>query len=141
MESTIDVDVVQVMPPQELNITKVDGYYKAYSDPIKVDDYLGVELLVNYGAVSTSGAVEFVVQASRSEADGFTSMADHHLLGTEAVVGIPAGAARASGVDQCITRRIGYRGSWPWVRVGLKAKAPATLFVGVDAVLLKVNRG
>ncbi len=136
-----DVDVAQVMPPQQLSITKVDGYYRAYSEAIKVDDYLGVELVVGYGAVSTSGAVELAVQYSDEQAGGFASVANQELLGSESLVGIPAAATRTDGEDQNITRRIGYRGNLPWVRVAFKARAPATFMVGVDALLLRVPRG
>lgn len=142
MENTFDVDIVQVLPVQQVSLTKDNVvYYEKFTDGVRVDNHLGVEFIVSYGNVSTSGAIEFLVQNSDSETVGFTSAAPDDLLGTEEVLNIPAAGSRTSGVDQNITRRIGYRGNRSFIRAGFKSRNPATLTLAVHAVLLKVNRG
>lgn len=141
MENTIDVDVVQVLPPQQVSLTKGAIYYQIFTPSVCVENHLGVEFIVSYGNVSTSGAIEFLVQHSDLESVDFTSAAHDDLLGTEDLLNIPAAGSRTSGVDQNIARRIGYRGNRPYIRAGFKSRNPATLTLAVDAVLLKVNRG
>lgn len=142
MENTIDVDVVQVLPVQQASLTERNyPYYVLYTPGIQVDNHLGAEFIVSYGNVSTSGAIEFLVQESDSAAVDFTSAWHGNLLGTEDLLNIPAAASRTSGVDQNIARRIGYRGTRPYVRCGFKSRNPATLTLHVAALLLKVNRG
>lgn len=145
MNSTqLDIDVVQVMAPQMLTLPPMDEFGRSFSEAIRVDDHLGVELLVSYGAVSTTGATEFFVQHSSSSSADFASVADSDLLGTEALLSIPAATSRTSGVDQNIARRIGYRGNYPWLRVGFKNKQrgqQTSFVVSIDALLLRVNRG
>ncbi len=78
--------------------------------------YGGVEFIVGYGAVTTTGSVVTVLVKEGDATGTLTSVADADLLGTEALAGLAAGA-RTSGTGQNVTKRVGYKGSKRYVSV------------------------
>lgn len=138
--SALNVDVVQVAAPQVIAIPPCDEFGRVFFKPLRVEGHLGVEIIVAYGSVTTTGAVEFIVQDGSASDGAFTSVANMDLAGTEDMVSIPAASVRTSGVDQNCARRIGYRGAKPWVRVGFKSRfrANAQFVVVIDAILVNV---
>lgn len=82
--------------------------------------YGGVEFLVAFGAVTTTGSVVTMVVKDGDVTGTMVSVADAYLLGTELLAGLPAAAARTAGTTKEVTKRIGY--------VGVKR------YVSIDAV-------
>lgn len=80
--------------------------------------YGGVEFYVTYGAISTTGSVVTALVQEGDVTGSLTSVADLDLNGTEALVGLAAGA-RVSGTGQQVVKRIGYIGSKRYVRLSL----------------------
>ena len=78
--------------------------------------YEGVELVVSYGAVTTTGTIVTLIVKEGDVTGTMTSVADADLLGTEALASLLAGA-RASGTGQNVTKRIGYKGNKRYVNV------------------------
>lgn len=96
--------------------------------------YGGVEFIINYGAITATGAV-YTVTVKEGDATGsMTSVADADLLGTESDAGIPA-AARVDGSTENVTKRIGYRGGKRYVQCGVKSTATAGTLVAISAVM------
>lgn len=97
--------------------------------------YGGVEFLVSYGEVTTTGTAVAVVVKEGDATGALASVADADLLGTEALAGLAAGA-RASGVGKNVTKRVGYKGSCKYVSVDtISTGATSTGCIGVDALL------
>src|SRR4051794_40834411 len=72
--------------------------------------YDSVTLEFSYGTITATNAV-FTATVLEGDATGaMTSVADADLIGTEALAGVAATTARASGVTKNVTKRIGYRG-------------------------------
>jgi hypothetical protein len=80
--------------------------------------YGGVEFIVGYGAVTTTGSVVTAVLKEGDVTGTLTSVADADMLGTEALVGLAAGA-RTSGTGQQVTKRLGYKGTKRYVQLSL----------------------
>ena len=78
--------------------------------------YGGVELVMGYGAVTTTGTIVTLVVKEGDATGSMTSVADADLIGTEALASLLAGA-RVSGTGQNVTKRIGYKGSKRYVQV------------------------
>lgn len=72
--------------------------------------YGGVEFVVMYGAVTTTGTVVTAVMKEGDATGSLTSVADGDMLGTEALVSLLAGA-RVAGAGKEVTKRIGYVGT------------------------------
>lgn len=98
-------------------------------------DYGGVEFLIGYGAVTTTGSVVTPIVKEGDATGALTSVADSDLIGTEALAGLAAGA-RVSGVGQQVVKRLGYKGSKKYVQLSLvnSGTTSAGLF-WADAVL------
>lgn len=96
--------------------------------------YHGVEIILNYGTI-TSTAATFTVRVKEGDATGsMTSVADADLLGTEALAGIAA-AARTSGSTKNVTKRIGYIGNKRYVQCSIVNTATAATPVSATFVL------
>lgn len=98
--------------------------------------YGGVEFLVGYGAISTTGSSVSVVVKEGDVTGTLTSVADADLLGTEALAGVAAGTPKTSGVSQNVVKRIGYKGIKRYVQVSLtNAGTTSAGLIWADAVL------
>lgn len=98
--------------------------------------YVGVEFIVEYGAVTTTGTV---VTATLFEGDvtgSMTSVADADMLGTEALVGLAAATPRASGTTKLVSKRLGYKGSKRYVRLDLNGTGTTSVGVVAASALL-----
>ena len=101
----------------------------------------GVEFLVSYGAVTTTGSVVAIVVKEGSVTGTMTSVADADLRGTEALAGLAAGA-RTSGVGKNISKSIGYKGSKRYVSVdSISTGTTSVGCIGIDALLHSPNVG
>lgn len=79
--------------------------------------YGGVEFLIGYGAISTTGSAVAVVVKEGDVTGTLTSVADVDLVGTEALAGVAAGTPKTSGVSQNVVKRIGYKGVKRYVQL------------------------
>lgn len=89
--------------------------------------YGGVEFLVSYGSVTTTGSIVTLVAKEGDVTGTLTSVADADLLGTEALASLLAGA-RAAGTGKEVSKRIGYKGNKRYVQ--LNAVQTGTTSVG-----------
>lgn len=80
--------------------------------------YGGVEILIGYGAITTTGTSVTVLVKEGDVTGTLTSVADADLIGTEALAGLAAGA-RTSGTGQQVVKRVGYKGTKRYVQVSL----------------------
>lgn len=99
--------------------------------------YNGVEFLINYGLTASVNDT-FTVTILESDAtatNGFTSVADTYLAGTEALASRLAVTGHTSGTSINVGKRIGYKGLKRYVRGYLTAAGSATM-IGSMGVLL-----
>lgn len=99
--------------------------------------YGGVELLVNYGAVTATNATVTITVLEGDVTGTMTSVADGDLISTEVLAGLAAAATRTSGVSKNVTKRIGYKGIKRYVTVKEVPTVTAAMLLGVDAILFK----
>lgn len=92
--------------------------------------YGGVEFLIEYGSITTTGTDVALVVKEGDVTGTLTSVADADLLGTEALAALAAGA-RVAGTGKEVTKRIGYKGSKRYVQLTLTHSG--TTSVGVVA--------
>lgn len=78
--------------------------------------YGGVEFLVSYGSVTTTGSIVTLVMKEGDVTGTLTSVADDDLLGTEALASLLAGA-RAAGTGKEVSKRVGYKGTKRYVQL------------------------
>lgn len=98
--------------------------------------YGGVEFLVGYGAISTTGSAVAVVVKEGDVTGTLTSVADADLIGTEVLAGVAAGTPKTSGVSQNVVKRIGYKGIKRYVQVSLTNSGTTSAgLIWADAVL------
>jgi hypothetical protein len=97
--------------------------------------YGGVEFIIGYGAVTTTGSSVTALVKEGDATGSLASVADGDLIGTEALAGLAAGA-RTSGVSQQVTKRIGYKGTKRYVQLSLtNAGTTSAGIMWADAVL------
>jgi hypothetical protein len=94
--------------------------------------YGGVEFVMTYGAVTTTGTIVTIVAKEGDATGSMTSIADTSLLGTEALASLLAGA-RVAGTGKEVTKRLGYTGNKRYVSVD--AVQTGTTSVGVVGVV------
>ena len=94
--------------------------------------YSGVEFVLGYGAVTTTGTIATVVVKEGDATGSMTSVADSNLLGTEALASLLATTPRTSGVAQNVSKRLGYIGNKRYVQVNVVKTG--TTSVGVCSV-------
>jgi len=98
--------------------------------------YGGVEFLIGYGAVTTTGSVVTALLKEGDVTGTLTSVADSDLIGTEALAGLPATTPRTSGVSQQVVKRIGYKGMKRYVQLTLtNSGVTSTGLFWADALL------
>lgn len=78
--------------------------------------YGGVEFLVSYGSVTTTGSIVTLVVKEGDVTGTLTSVADADLLGTETLASLAAGA-RVAGTGKEVTKRLGYKGTKRYVQL------------------------
>lgn len=89
--------------------------------------YGGVEFVMNYGSVTTTGTIVTLVCKEGDVTGTLTSVADTDLLGTEALASLLAGA-RVAGTGKEVSKRLGYKGIKRYVQ--LSAVQTGTTSVG-----------
>ena len=98
--------------------------------------YGGVEFVVSYGAVTTTGTVVTMVAFEGDVTGTLTSVADTNLLGTEALASLPAATPRTSGTTKEVVKRLGYVGNKRYVRLNaVQTGVTSAGVVGAAAVL------
>lgn len=98
--------------------------------------YGGVEFIVGYGAVTTTGSVVTLVVKDGDATGSLASVADDYLLGTEALASLPAATPRAAGTTKEVTKRIGYVGNKRYVTVdAVQSGTTSVGAIGVTALL------
>lgn len=101
--------------------------------------YGGVEFIVAYGSVTTTGTAVAVVVKEGDVTGTLTSVADADLLGTETLAGLAAGA-RVAGTGKEVTKRVGYKGNKRYVAVDLVGSGTTSVgIVQVSALLHSPN--
>lgn len=94
--------------------------------------YAGVEYLIVYGAITTTGTVVTAVMKEGDATGSMTSVADADMIGTEALAGLAASTDRTSGSGKLVVKRVGYKGNKRYVSLDLNGTG--TTSVGVVAV-------
>ena len=89
--------------------------------------YGGVEFVVDYGSVTTTGSIVTLVMKEGDVTGTLTSVADADMLGTEALASLAAGA-RVAGTGKEVSKRVGYKGDKRYVQ--LSAVQTGTTSVG-----------
>lgn len=98
--------------------------------------YGGVEFLVGYGAIPTTGSSVAVIIKEGDVTDTLASVADTDLIGTEALAAVAAGTPKSSGVSQNVVKRVGYKGNKRYVQLSvLNAGTTSAGLIWADAVL------
>lgn len=99
--------------------------------------YGGVEFVVDYGSVTTTGSIVTLVLKEGDVTGTLTSVADVDMLGTEALASMLAGA-RVAGTGKEVSKRLGYKGTKRYVQ--LSAVQTGTTSVGaISATALLFN--
>ena len=97
--------------------------------------YGGVDWVISYGSVTTTGSVVTVVAFEGDVTGTLTSIADTALLGTEALASLAAGA-RVAGTGKEVVKRLGYVGNKRYVRLNVVQTGVTSVgVVGAAAVL------
>lgn len=100
-------------------------------------NYGGVEFVIDYGSVTTTGSVVTIVCKEGDVTGTLTSVADTDLLGTETLASLLAGA-RVAGTGKEVSKRLGYKGIKRYVQ--LSAVQTGTTSVGcISATALLFN--
>lgn len=101
--------------------------------------YGGIEFIVAYGSVTTTGTIVTAVVKEGDVTGTLTSVADADLLGTEALASLLAGA-RVAGTGKEVAKRIGYKGDQRYVQLDLVHTGTTSVgIVGSVAVLTNPN--
>lgn len=97
--------------------------------------YGGVEFIIAYGSVTTTGTVVTALVKEGDVTGTLTSVADADLLGTETLASLAAGA-RVAGTGKEVTKRIGYKGDQRYVQLSLLGTGTTSVgIVAASAVL------
>jgi hypothetical protein len=95
--------------------------------------YGGVEFIVSYGSVTTTGTVVTAVALEGDVTGTMTSVADTDLIGTEALVSLAAATPRTAGTTKEVTKRLGYKGNKRYVSLNLVSTGVTS--VGIVSVV------
>lgn len=99
--------------------------------------YGGVEFLVTYGSVVTTGTVVTALLKEGDVTGTLTSVADADMLGTEALASLAAGA-RVAGTGKEVVKRLGYIGTKRYCQLTLTGSGTTSVGI-VGAAALMVN--
>lgn len=108
------------------------------SAKIDTKGYNGVEFVVNYGSITTTGTALTAVVKEGDTTGAMTSVADRDLVGTEALVGLAAATPRTAGTTKEVAKRIGYKGNKRYVDLTI-TRAGTTSVGCIAATALLVN--
>lgn len=98
--------------------------------------YDGVEFILSYGAIATTGTVVTPVVKEGDATGSMTSVADTYLLGTETLAARLGNAALTSGTTINVAKRIGYNGKKRYVTCDMvKTGTTSVGCMSVTAVL------
>lgn len=97
--------------------------------------YTGVQFLVEYGSITTTGTVVTATVFEGDVTGTLTSVADADLLGTETLASLAAGA-RTAGTGKEVTKRIGYKGSKRYVQIRLNGTGTTSVGVVASSAIL-----
>jgi len=95
--------------------------------------YGGVEFLVSYGSVTTTGSIVTVICKEGDVTGTLTSVADADLLGTEALASLLAATPRTAGTTKEVAKRLGYIGNKRYVQINA-VQTGVTSVGSVDAI-------
>ncbi len=96
----------------------------------------GVEFILNYGAITTTGTIVTVVCKEGDATGSLASVADGDLLGTETLASLLAATPRASDSTKLIWKRLGYKGKKRYVTLDLVQTGVTSVgYVSVAAAL------
>lgn len=98
--------------------------------------YGGVEFLLSYGAVTTTGTVVTAVLMEGDTTGALTSVADGDMIGTETLASLLATTPRTSGVSQQVTKRLGYKGNKRYVRISMNGTGTTSAGIVAAAAVL-----
>jgi hypothetical protein len=99
--------------------------------------YAGVEFIVEYGAITTTGTNVAVTMKEGDATGSMASVADADMIGTEALAGLLAGStARASGVGKLVSKRVGYKGNKRYVSIDLNGTGTTSAGIVAASALL-----
>lgn len=97
--------------------------------------YGGVEFVIDYGSVTTTGSIVTLVCKEGDVTGTLTSVADADLLGTEALASLLAGA-RVAGTGKEVSKRLGYKGNKRYVQLNaVQTGTTSTGAISATAVL------
>lgn len=98
--------------------------------------YGGVEFVLSYGAIATTGTVVTPIVKEGDVTGTMTSVADTDLVGTEALAARLGNASLTSGTTINVSKRIGYKGSKRYVTVDMvKSGTTSVGCMAVSAIL------
>jgi len=97
--------------------------------------YGGVEFIISYGSVTTTGTVVTLIVKEGDVTGTMTSVADADLLGTETLASLLATTPRTAGTTKEVTKRVGYRGNKRYVQL-LAVKTGVTSVGAISAEIL-----
>jgi len=80
-------------------------------------DYGGVQFIVAYGSVTTTGTIVTLVVREGDVTGTMTSVADADLIGTEALASLLAATPRTAGTTKEVAKRVGYKGLKRYVQL------------------------
>lgn len=98
--------------------------------------YAGVEFIVTYGAITTTGTVVTPVMKEGDATGSMTSVADTDMLGTEAGAGLAASTDRTSGSGKLVVKRVGYKGKKRYVSLDLAGTGTTSAGIVSAAAIL-----
>ncbi len=98
--------------------------------------YGGVEFVMSYGSVTTTGTIATIVAKEGDVTGTMTSIADTSLLGTEALASLLAATPRTAGTTKEVSKRLGYIGNKRYVSVDVVQTGVTSVgVVGVNVLL------
>lgn len=98
--------------------------------------YAGVEFIVIYGAITTTGTVVTPIMKEGDVTGTMTSVADADMIGTEALAGLAASTDRTSGSGKLTVKRVGYKGRKRYVSLDLNGTGTTSVgYVAAAAIL------
>lgn len=104
--------------------------------------YGGVEFLVEYGSITTTGTNVALTMLEGDATGAMTSVADADMLGTELLASLVADSDRTAGVGKEVTKRVGYIGSKRYVQISLNHTGTTSAgVVAASAVLFNPSLG
>lgn len=101
--------------------------------PVDVLGFNAVEIVVNYGSVTATGAV-FTAAVQEGDVTGtMTAVAASNLIGNQPGLALQA-TARTSGVGKNFTKRVGYIGQKRYVSVNVSSTVTAGTLISADVI-------